>query len=80
METIYLLYIPLSDYLRDRSCDEYIRGDYNINSESQYDEVGPLYTVSQRLENHGYQHDIDHGRSPQQDNSSIEEQGAPQGV
>ncbi|XP_021914561.1 FERM domain-containing protein 8 isoform X3 [Zootermopsis nevadensis] len=39
-----------SDYLRDRTHEEYIRGDYNINSEPQFDEVGPLYTVSQRFE------------------------------
>ncbi|KAJ4435113.1 hypothetical protein ANN_23688 [Periplaneta americana] len=39
-----------SDYLRDRTREEYIRGDYNINSEPQFDEVGPLYTVSQRFE------------------------------
>ncbi|XP_046980843.1 putative FERM domain-containing protein FRMD8P1 [Schistocerca americana] len=39
-----------SDYLRDRSRDEYVRGDYNINSEPKFDEVGPLYTVSQRFE------------------------------
>ncbi|PSN46115.1 hypothetical protein C0J52_17252 [Blattella germanica] len=37
-----------SDYLRTR--EEYMRGDYNINSEPQFDEVGPLYTVSQRFE------------------------------
>jgi hypothetical protein len=39
-----------SDYLRDRTHEEYVRGDYNINSEPQFDEVGPLYTVSQRFE------------------------------
>jgi hypothetical protein len=39
-----------SDYLRDRTHEEYMRGDYNINSEPQFDEVGPLYTVSQRFE------------------------------
>ncbi|PNF28256.1 FERM domain-containing protein 8 [Cryptotermes secundus] len=39
-----------SDYLRDRTREEYMRGDYNINSEPQFDEVGPLYTVSQRFE------------------------------
>ncbi|KAJ9585101.1 hypothetical protein L9F63_020557, partial [Diploptera punctata] len=39
-----------SEYLRDRTREEYMRGDYNINSEPQFDEVGPLYTVSQRFE------------------------------
>ncbi|XP_049850422.1 putative FERM domain-containing protein FRMD8P1 [Schistocerca gregaria] len=39
-----------SEYLRDRSRDEYVRGDYNINSEPKFDEVGALYTVSQRFE------------------------------
>jgi hypothetical protein len=44
------MYDDFSDYLRDRTHEEYIRGDYNINSEPQFDEVGSLYTVSQRFE------------------------------
>jgi hypothetical protein len=48
--SVILMYDDFSDYLRDCTHEEYIRGDYNINSEPQFDEVGPLYTVSQRFE------------------------------
>jgi hypothetical protein len=48
--SLILMYGNFSDYLRDRTHEEYMRGDYNINSEPQFDEVGPLYTVSQRFE------------------------------
>lgn len=37
-----------SEYLRERARDEYLRGDYNINSDPQYEETGPLYTLPQR--------------------------------
>nr|CAD7443501.1 unnamed protein product [Timema bartmani] len=36
-----------NDYIRDRTREEYMRGDYNINSEPGFDEV---YTLSQRFE------------------------------
>lgn len=39
-----------SEYRHDRTHEEYMRGDYNINSESSFDEVGSLYAVSQRCE------------------------------
>ncbi|KAF4518167.1 hypothetical protein B566_EDAN007858 [Ephemera danica] len=39
-----------SEYLRERARDEYLRGDYNINSDSQYEESGPLYTLTQRYD------------------------------
>lgn len=32
-----------SEYSSDRARDEYIRGDYNINSDSHYDKLGGLY-------------------------------------
>lgn len=44
------MYIGFSEYRHDRSHEEYIRGDYNINSEPAFDEVGSLYAVSQRFE------------------------------
>jgi hypothetical protein len=37
-----------SEYLRERARDEYLRGDYNINSDPQYEEAGPMYTLAQR--------------------------------
>jgi hypothetical protein len=37
-----------SEYLRERARDEYLRGDYNINSDPQYEEAGPMYALSQR--------------------------------
>jgi len=37
-----------SEYLRERARDEYLRGDYNINSEPQYEEAGPMYALTPR--------------------------------
>ncbi|XP_063222008.1 putative FERM domain-containing protein FRMD8P1 isoform X2 [Bacillus rossius redtenbacheri] len=39
-----------SEYVRERTREEYARGDYGIGSEPQLEEVGPLYTVTQRFE------------------------------
>jgi len=44
------MYIGFSEYRHERNHEEYIRGDYNINSEPSFDEVGSLYAVSQRFE------------------------------
>jgi hypothetical protein len=44
------MYNDFSEYRHDRTHEEYIRGDYNINSEPSFDEVGSLYAVSQRFE------------------------------
>lgn len=44
------MYNGFSEYRHDRTREEYIRGDYNINSEPSFDEVGSLYAVSQRFE------------------------------
>ncbi|XP_067003864.2 putative FERM domain-containing protein FRMD8P1 isoform X2 [Anabrus simplex] len=41
---------PYNDYLRDRNRDDYIRADFSINSDSKFDDVGLLYTVSQRFD------------------------------
>ncbi|XP_059473278.1 FERM domain-containing protein 8 isoform X2 [Neocloeon triangulifer] len=37
-----------SEYLRERARDEYLRGDYNINSDPQYEDAGPMYALAQR--------------------------------
>lgn len=49
-----VFFFLFSDYSTERARDEYIRGDYNINSDSQYDKLSGLYAPP------GYERDKTH--------------------
>jgi hypothetical protein len=81
----YMYYSPpYSEYLRERARDEYLRGDYNINSEPQYEESGPLYTLTQRYDHtpnyspHGSEREWEQRTTPAPMQQQQQQQPLPQ--